>query len=388
MRRSIEYLYRVCKEYFNTENIESIREMTGGHINETYEVCFKDYRYVLQQINANVFYSPIGVMNNIRLITDHIRKKIVYAGKNPNRSVLTLIKTRYDQDLAIVDDEYWRCMEFIEGGVGYNKVPNADVFYQIGRGVGNFQDLLSDFHTRLLDDPIKNFHNTPRRYVHLTRAIKLDEYDRVKECKKEINFIKKRKDGLDIITSKIENGTIPRRVTHNDTKSSNIMLDEKTGEFLCLIDFDTVMKGSLLYDYGDALRFGASTAEEDETNLDIVCIDLELFEAFTKGFLLELKPSINDIKTLNKSITKEEIELLYEGFRIITFELGMRFLTDYLSGDKYFRTNKDRPRHNLERAKNQLKLVKEIEDNEVNIKQIINKLLIELQYEEEYLINI
>lgn len=385
MRRTKEYMLRVCKEFFNVDNIIEIKEMTGGHINETYEVIFKEYRYVLQQLNDKVFYSPLGVMNNIRLITDHIRKKVVYEGKNPNRAVLTLIKTRYDQDVAIVDDEYWRCMEFIEGGAGYNKVPNAEVFYQIGRAIGNFQNLLSDFHTRVLDDPIKHFHDTPRRYEKFLDVIKIDDLKKVKECKKEIEFIKSRKDTLDVITKKLETTEIPRRVTHNDTKSSNIMIDQKTGEYLCLIDFDTVMKGSLVYDYGDALRFGASTALEDEVDLDKVGIDLDLFKSFTKGFLLELKPSKNQVL---KPICKEEIKLLYDGYRIITLELGMRFLMDYLDNDVYFRIDPSRPKHNLERARNQLKLVSEIEKHEKVLKQIINELLVELGYDKENLIEI
>ncbi len=386
MARSKEYLMRVCKEFFNVEKIIEIRELGGGHINETYEVIFKDYRYVLQQLNSVVFFSPLGVMNNIRLVTDHIKKKVVYEGKNPKRAVLTLIKTRFDQDIAIVDNEYWRCVEYIDGGVGYDLVPDAKTFYEVGRAVGNFQNLLSDFHTRLIDDPIKNFHDTPKRYENFLKVIKVDEFSRVSECEEEINYIKQRKSTLNVITSKLEDKSIPRRVTHNDTKSSNVMIDEKTGEYLCLIDFDTVMKGSLVYDYGDALRFGASTALEDETDLNKVGINFEYFEAFTEGFLLEMKPDITSGKVYEKPISKEEINLLYEGYYIITLELAMRFLEDYLMGDIYFRIKEGRPKHNLERARNQLKLVNEIEKNEKKLKDIINSCLIKLGYEEDNLI--
>lgn len=386
MARSKEYLMRVCKEFFNVEKIIEIRELGGGHINETYEVIFKDYRYVLQQLNSVVFFSPLGVMNNIRLVTDHIKKKVVYEGKNPKRAVLTLIKTRFDQDIAIVDNEYWRCVEYIDGGVGYDLVPDAKTFYEVGRAVGNFQNLLSDFHTRLIDDPIKNFHDTPKRYENFLRVIKVDEFSRVSECEEEINYIKQRESTLNVITSKLEDKSIPRRVTHNDTKSSNVMIDEKTGEYLCLIDFDTVMKGSLVYDYGDALRFGASTALEDETDLNKVGINFEYFEAFTEGFLLEMKPDITSGKVYEKPISKEEINLLYEGYYIITLELAMRFLEDYLMGDIYFRIKEGRPKHNLERARNQLKLVNEIEKNEKKLKDIINSCLIKLGYEEVNLI--
>lgn len=387
MARSKEYLMRVCKEFFNTKNIVEIRELGGGHINETYEVLFKDYKYVLQQLNAKVFYSPLGVMNNIRLITDHIKKKVVYEGKNPKRSVLTLIKTRYDQDIAIVDDEYWRCVEFIDGGTGYDLVPSAEVFYEVGRAVGNFQNLLSDFHTRLLDDPIKNFHDTPKRFKGFVRAVKVDEFNRAAECEEEIKFITSREEGLNKITSSLEEKIIPRRVTHNDTKCSNVMIDNITGEYLCLIDFDTVMKGSLVYDYGDALRFGASTALEDETDLDKVGINFEYFKSFTEGFLLEMKPK-NNGKEETKPISKEEIDLLYDGYRIITLELALRFLQDYIIGDKYFRIKEGRPKHNLERARNQIKLVSEIEKNEIKLKEIINECLEKLGYDKSTFIKL
>ena len=385
MNRSKEYLMRVCKEFFNTNNIVDIREMSGGHINETYEIVFKEYRYILQQLNAKVFYSPLGVMNNIRLVTDHIKKKVVYEGKNPKRAVLTLIKTRFDQDIAIVDDEYWRCVEYIEDGIGYELVPNEKVFYEVGRAVGNFQNLLSDFHTRLLDDPIKNFHDTPKRYKGFIKTVKFDEFNRVCECQEEIDYIISRENTLSKITDSLENKLIPRRVTHNDTKCSNVMIDANTGEYLCLIDFDTVMKGSLVYDYGDALRFGASTALEDETNLEKVGINFDYFTAFTEGFLLELNPNNN---VSQKAISKEEIKLLYDGYYIITLELAMRFLEDYLLGDKYFRIKENRPKHNLERARNQLKLVSEIEQNEKKLKEIINQILLKLGYDNENLIEI
>ena len=388
MARSKKELMRVCKEFFNVNNIVEIRELGGGHINETYEIIFKDYKYILQQLNAKVFYSPLGVANNIRLITEHIKKKVRYEGKNPKRAVLSLVKTRYDQDIAIVDEEYWRCFEFIDGGKAYDLVPSAEVFYEVGRAIGNFQRLLSDFHTRLLDDPIKNFHDTPKRYKGFLRVIKIDEYNRVSECQEEIKFIQEREQILDKITKSLEEKNIPRRVTHNDTKCSNVMIDEETGEYLCLIDFDTVMKGSLVYDYGDALRFGASTALEDEIDLTKVGINLDYFRAFTEGFLIEMKPDDNNVSQSNKPICKEEINLLYEGYHIITLELAMRFLQDYIIGDKYFRTKSDRPKHNLERARNQIKLVQEIEKNEKRIKEIINECLAKLGYNKDNFIEI
>lgn len=383
--RSKEYLYSVCEEYFDTNNIVEIKELTTGNINETYVVEFPKCKYILQLLNSHVYYSPIGVMNNTRLIVDHIRKKCIYSGKNPHRSVLNFIKTKYDQDLAIIDNEYWRCSEFIENAYSLEKVSTTEEFYEIGRAIGNFQDLLSDFHTRLLDDTIRHFHDTPFRFERFKEVIELDKFNRVKNCLPEIAVIFERSPRFDIITSKIKNGEIPRRVTHNDTKASNVMLDKVTKEYLCLIDLDTVMKGSLLFDYGDALRFGASVVAEDDEAINLVDLDISLFRAFTKGFLEELKPK-DSIFYNAKKITKEEISLLYDGLWIITIELGMRFLHDYLDGDHYFRVMKNN--HNLIRAKNQLQLVIKIEEKELLIKQIINEILIELEYDLDNLITL
>lgn len=378
MREKAELL-NVCKEFFNINNIREIKELTTGNINETYIIVFDDYKYVLQQLNSHVYYSPIGVMNNTRLIVDHIRKKCIYEGKNPHRSVLNFIKTRFNQDLAIVNNEYWRCSEFIDNAYSLERNISSMEFYEIGKAIGKFQYLLSDFTPNVLDDSIRNFHDTVYRFERFKEVIELDKYNRVKECLPEICFIFKRSKNFNIITDKLEKGIIPKRVSHNDTKASNIMLDKKSKKYLCLIDLDTVMQGSLLYDYGDALRYGASICSEEETDISKINIDLNLFRAFTRGFLEELKP-LNSMENNKTAITCEEIELLYEGFWIITIELGMRFLHDYLDGDKYFRKDENRIKHNLERARNQLQLVLKLEEKENDMKKIIDELLIELEY--------
>ena len=303
-------------------------------------------------------------MNNTRLIVDHIRKKCIYRGYNAHKTVLNFIKTKYNQDLAIIDNEYWRCSEYIENSYSLEKVNNIMDFHQIGKAIGNFQDLLSDFPTKLLDDSIKHFHDTPYRYNNFLEIVKLDKYDRVKEALEEIAFIQKRASRLGIIMNLLKEGKIPSRVTHNDTKASNVLLDKNTNEFLCLIDLDTVMKGSLLFDYGDALRFGASVTSEDDEALERVDIDLKWVRFFTKGFFEELDMN---------NITKEEINHLYDGLWVITIELAMRFLHDYLDGDHYFRVTK--AHHNLIRAKNQLQLLRKIEEKEASIKAIINEVL-------------
>lgn len=377
--RTKEYLYKVCEEFFDTRNIIDIKELTTGNINETYIVEFPKCRYILQLLNAHVYYSPIGVMNNTRLIVDHIRKKCVYEGKNPHRSVLNFVKTRFNQDLAIVNNEYWRCCEFIDNAYSLERNISDMEFYEIGKAVGNFQYLLRDFTPNVLDDTIRHFHDTVYRFERFKEVIELDKYNRVKECLPEICFIFKRSKKFNIITDKLEKGIIPKRVTHNDTKATNVMLDKDTKKYLCLIDLDTVMQGSLLYDYGDALRYGASLCSEEETDISKINIDLNLFRAFTRGFLEELRP-IKTKENTKLAITSEEINLLYESLWIITIELGMRFLHDYIDGDKYFRKDEKRKKHNLERARNQLQLVLKLEEQEKTMKDIIDQILIELDY--------
>jgi len=384
-----EYILRVAKEFFNTEKIIDIQSVHGGHINSTYMIVFPDCRYILQQINHYVFNSPISVMNNMLLITNHMMKKCIYDGKSRNRAGLNLVPTRYDQYIAIVDDNYWRCTEFIEGGICYEHLDNAHIFREVGKAVGNFHYMLNDFHSRLIDDPIKNFHNTPKRF-ELFRSkvfeISRTNPDLIESVKDEVNFIMKRSNELDYITKRLEDHTLKRRVCHNDTKLSNVMMDEKTGKFMCLIDLDTAMKGAIAYDYGDALRGGASTALEDEVDLDKVKVNLELVRSFTRGFLYEMKPKKDSEGVMQDYISPVEVESLYYGFHIIAIELGMRFLDDYISGDLYFRIDPTRPKHNLERARNQLKLAEEVEKNKANIIHIINCALKDYEYREEYYI--
>ena len=366
-------ILKVAKEFVNIEKIVDIKELKGGHINSTYLIVMPEAQYILQQINTDVFISPFGMMHNIREITEHIRKKVIFDGKDPNRSVLNIVKTIYDQVLCIRDDKYWRCMQYIGDATAYDYVTSPEMFYEIGKAIGDFQHLLIGFHTRVLDETIAHFHDTPYRYKKFLDCIKVDRIGRVEEVKTEINFIKKRSASYDTIVNWLENKEIPRRVTHNDTKPSNVLIDDKTGKALCLIDLDTVMKGSLLYDYGDALRIGASTAAEDEQDLSKVSIDLKLFEMFTRGFLKQLKGII----------TEKEVSGLYDGFFIITSEIAMRFLHDYIDGDNYFRIAY--PTHNLVRARNQIKMVKEIEKNKDEIHNIIKTILIDLGYDNSYI---
>lgn len=365
---------KVVKEYFNPEKVISIKQFGTGLINDTYIVEFKEIKYILQKINDYVFQSPIGVMYNIDLITEYIRNRVIYEGENYRNSTLTLVKSKLNKNFVIVnDDEYWRCYTWIDG-ITYDSTTDPEIFCEAGRAVGRFQHLLNGFHTRFLTDNIKNFHNTPYRYETFKDVVKIDDLDRVKECLPEIEFVKARANKMSIITDAIAEKRIPRRVVHNDTKLNNIMFSKDGKKALCLIDLDTAMKGSLVYDYGDALRLGASTAAEDEVDLSKVNINFDLVKAFTYGFL----------ETIKGIIVKEEIKLLLTGYFTITLELGMRFLTDYLDGDKYFALKDEqkmnRPKINLERARNQFKLVSEIEKNYERLNKIIQDTLDELGY--------
>ncbi len=368
---SKEKLKKVIEEYFNYDKVIDVGTYGSGLINKTYLVKFEETSYILQKVNDYVFSSPIGVMYNIDLITNHIRKKVIYEGKNYRNSTLTLIKTKHDQNFAIIDNEYWRCYTCIEG-ISYDVTDNTDVFYEAGKVVGEFQQLLNDFNPSLLTDNIKDFHNTIKRFQNLEQSIKLDSVKRKNKCLKEIEFARKRINMASIITNAINEGVIPKRVVHNDTKLNNIMFNKKTNKAMCLIDLDTVMNGSILYDYGDALRLGASTSKEDEVDLEKVNINYDMVYAFTKGFLESTK----------NLITNNEIKLLITGYYTISYELGLRFLTDYLEGDKYFTLSSEeqitRPNLNLERTRNQFKLVSEIEENLDKLEDIIKQVLKEI----------
>ncbi|MDE7214024.1 MAG: aminoglycoside phosphotransferase family protein, partial [Anaeroplasmataceae bacterium] len=242
------------------------------------------------------------------------------------------------------------------------KVTDKKVFYNSGKAFGEFQNHLASFDASLLSETIPNFHNTPKRYLDFEVALKEDKFNRAKDCKDEIEFILNRKDTLSQVVEGLNDGSIPLRVTHNDTKLNNILMDEKTHQARAVIDLDTIMPGSMLYDFGDSIRFGASTAAEDEKDLNKVHFDTELFEAYARGFC----------EAVYKSITPRELELLPYSAYLLTTECGMRFLTDYLSGDTYFATKY--PEHNLVRTRTQLKLAGEIEKNIKKLQAIVQEI--------------
>lgn len=341
----------------------------NGHINDTFAAYFRKengtvHRYILQRINHKVFASPENLMKNIAAVTRHLREKIILAGGDYARETLNLIPTVEGGSFyKSPEGTYWRGYIFIEQAQTYEKVIDARHFYNAGRAFGNFQKMLSDFPAHTLYETIPDFHNTVKRYHDLLAAVEKDVANRARYVGEEIAFVKERKNEISLIVDLLKQRKIPLRVTHNDTKFNNIMIDDRTGEGICVIDLDTVMPGSSLYDFGDAIRFGASSALEDEKDLTKVWVRLDLFDAFTRGFL----------ETAGDFLTPLELRYLAFSAKLMTFECGIRFLTDYLNGDTYFKIRREE--HNLDRARNQFKLVKDMEEKKEAMEAIVNKYL-------------
>lgn len=329
----------------------------NGHINDTF--CVDGPKYILQRINTSIFTDPDALMENIENVTAFLREKIVAAGGNPDRETLTVIRTRDGQKYYKLDDKnVFRVYIFIADtkSIENSKTP-ADL-HEAGKGFGRFQRLLADFPVEKLHETIKDFHHTPKRIEALKTAIREDKAGRAASVQAEIDFALAQTEWAGTVVKGIEAGDIPVRVTHNDTKINNILFDDKTSEAVCVIDLDTVMPGSMLYDFGDALRMGGSTAAEDETDLDKVWFDEACYEAFAKGYLSEVKDSL----------TPAELELLPLSVKLMTYECGIRFLTDYLNGDTYFKIHREH--HNLDRARNQFKLVADLTNKEAMLNEI------------------
>lgn len=333
----------------------------NGHINDTY-IINNAPRYILQRINSDVFTKPEEVMENIEAVTDHLRKKIAAAGGDVCRETLTLIQTDDGRSFYKADENnYFRVYRFIENAVSYDRVENPVQFYNAAKAFGKFQNMLSDFPADRLHETIKKFHDTRSRFEAFRQSVKADVCGRAKYVVPEIEFVLSRESDCGVIVNATADGSVPIRVTHNDTKLNNVMLDSRTGEGVCVIDLDTVMPGSLLYDFGDAVRFGASSGDEDETDLSKIYMSEELFEQFSRGFLEETASVMTDM----------EKELLPFSAKLMTLECGMRFLTDYLSGDTYFKIH--RKNHNLDRARTQFRLVKDMEDKADTMRKIVDK---------------
>ncbi len=325
-----------------------------GHINDTFKATMdvegKELHYILQRINNRLFTDVGKLMHNIELVTDFCRKSVMARGGDPMRECLTLIRTKDGKAYYSDGKDYFRVYVFIENATTYQTVRNPRDFYESAVAFGNFANLLAGFDASQLYEVLPDFHNTRVRYANFTAAVQKDVCGRAKEVRAEIDWVNAHSDLCGKIVDKIATGEIPLRVTHNDTKLNNVMIDDATGKGIAVIDLDTVMPGSLCYDFGDSIRFGCNSAAEDEPDTSKVHFVFDLYKTYLDGYL----------SAVGKSITEREKELLPWGAVIMTYECGMRFLTDYLEGDIYFRTQRER--HNLDRARTQFKLVDEMQD--------------------------
>ena len=339
----------------------------SGHINDTFLLTFGiaemgQIKVILQRMNTEVFAKPVELMENILGVTSYLRERIIEHGGDPERETLNVIPANDNKPYYVdTKGDYWRAYKFITDATSYDQVENADDFYQSAVAFGNFQKLLAGYPAETLHETIKGFHDTRNRFKVFKKAVEEDIMDRARFAQKEIEFVLQREEVAGFFGELQDKGELPLRVTHNDTKLNNIMIDNKTRKGICVIDLDTVMPGLAMHDFGDSIRFGASTAAEDETDLDKVECSMELFELFTKGY----------IEGCKGKLTEKEMELLPMGAKVMTFECGMRFLTDFLKGDTYFKIHREN--HNLDRCRTQFKLVEDMEKKWYTMLDIVKR---------------
>ncbi len=332
--------------------------INAGNINSTYVVTMREddgktVKYLLQKINNNVFTEPSILMKNIENVTNFLEMQMRKSHDNKHQ-VLKVVHTKDGKSLCKIrketgEKDYYRIYYYIDNAISYDNSKDPFIVYNTGKAFGNFQKLLKDYPIKRLSETIKDFHHTEKRYEKLMQDIRIDAEDRVNEVAPEIIFLLQHEEYYSLITDELGTLSVPIRVTHNDTKVNNVLMNKDNGDFLAVIDLDTVMPGSMLYDYGDGIRSTAAMTKEDEADLTKVGLNLELFEAYTDGYLSEMA----------SDLTYEEVNMMAEAIRIITLELAIRFLDDYIIGDDYFKI--DYEKHNLVRARNQIALVKDIE---------------------------
>ncbi len=337
-----------------------------GHINDTFLATFDQagtpVRYTLQHINTNIFKDPVGLMDNVKRVTEHSRRRLAEThAAEPSRRALKLVPSVTGGVFHVdADGQAWRCYLFVEKCHTLDVVDSPASAFEAARAFARFQALLADLPGGRLNETIPDFHNTPKRYAAFHAALEADKLGRAKDVRREIDFALAQEDNAGKCMRLLQSGEMPERATHNDTKINNVLLDSDTHKAICVIDLDTVMPGSSLYDYGDSIRFGAATAAEDERDLSRVSMSLTRFAAFTRGFLGACP-----------GLTPRERETLPLGAYTMTLEVGMRFLTDYLNGDKYFSI--DYPEHNKIRCRTQFKLISDMEAHWDDMRRIVEE---------------
>jgi Ser/Thr protein kinase RdoA (MazF antagonist) len=352
----------VVRQFQFTGKFASASPYGSGHINDTWRLVFHamdaPVHFILQRINHKIFKNPVALMENIERVTTHLASQLAH-DPDVERRVLKLIPA-LDGRTWHRDDEgsYWRAYHFIESARSYDAVESPEQAYQAARAFGRFQQLLVNLPAPRLHDTIPDFHHTPKRFAALEQAIAADGANRAKFVKQEIEFALERES----ITSVLLRANLPERVTHNDTKINNVLLDDATGEGICIIDLDTVMPGLINYDFGDMVRTATSPASEDERDLSKVHLQFPMFEALVRGYL----------STAGSFLTDAEIQYLAFSGKLITFEMGIRFLADFLAGDTYYKVHRDG--HNLERCRTQFKLVQSIEQQEDAMHKLVRSI--------------
>ena len=338
----------------------------SGLINRTYVAVYNTAngrkRYILQKINSKLFTNVDGLMNNIKLVTEFNRQEIVKRGGDPLRESLTLVYTHNKEPyFKTENDEYYRVYVFIEDAKGYDVVEKPEHFYESAVAFGKFAQLLDRFDSSQLFEVLPNFHNTVKRFENFKKSLALDKHNRAKDVKAEIEFALSQEKYVSTIVDLLESGKMPWRVTHNDTKLNNVLIDTRTDKATCVIDLDTMMAGSICYDFGDSIRFGCNPCLEDTPETEKVIFSMPLYEEYARGYLSVFGDTITDIERSN----------LPMGAILMTYECGIRFLTDYLDGDVYFRLSRER--QNIDRTRTQFKLVKDMHEGYDKMCNIIEK---------------
>lgn len=363
------HIKEVASEFAIAGEFIEGEEVHSGHINATYKATFRNddgriHRYIIQRINEKVFKDPLAVMRNVEMVTSHINSKVMRVKRDSGGQTLSLYPARDGSFFASgTGGGIWRCYNFIEGCRTFEVAANTRQAYQAAHAFGSFQDLVSDISVEDIEETIPDFHNTPKRYDRLMRVVDTDPRGRLAEVTAEVDFVKARKAMLSKFIDLRSRGDLPVRITHNDTKINNVMMDVESDEAVCVIDLDTVMPGLSLYDFGDLVRTAVSPAAEDERDLSKVNVRMPMFEALAEGY----------IDGCHCLCDAELDNLAFAGI-LISLETGMRFLTDHLEGDVYFKIHQDG--QNLDRARTQFRLVELLEERQAEMESCVDRLAI------------